>query len=479
MKNRLLTFLTTVMLASALHAQVFDPEALAEEKPAGATVRKVFPIFGPEALAEAKSMGASASSASQAFQVDENGIPVLDADGKPLTQPNSVTSLTDSLRMYQDITGIQGVEQLAAPSQVARTGSARVTIDQSFRFNCRLTRPGKTFSASALAFQLVNCEMAGGSVSEVQLVNLLVCDAATRAGTCGQPSDFDKPVQLTNGQYLTFADLSIGLGCNSVSECQVSVKGTYTAGGNDASLRAGAQDAGSTSNFVADLRKVVTEGNYAGEMREVGRPLADCARANRDRPDGSVLGCDGETIVKIKSPSNSCDNVRQCLKEAVSVQSFERTCERSFPLTERQTKLSYTKTLTCEIEEFADSKVPSTNSCGADIAPKPTAGYSFVGRTPASCSLAEESCVSATHTEYWVDTSAFDTLSVSGNPAPVGGACDVRPDSPTSYTSCSSWFGRTAATASCTGLFVDESTGSPSGEASISISTSEPAAAFV
>lgn len=441
MKTQILIFLSALTLAATLHAQVFDAAA----------------------LAAARSAGASAAAGNQSFQVDAQGNPILGPDGAPQTQPNSPAALAESLRMFQGITGIQGVEQVASPSQVARTGTARVRLEQSFTFNCRLTPPGKTFAAGALAFQLTGCDMADGSASEVQRVNMRICDAPARAGTCGQPADFDKPVPLTNGQYSAFDDLSLGLGCNSVAECQVTVNGTYTIGGNDATLKAGAQDAGDTSNFVAGIREMITTGDYAGKMQEIGQPLAACAEANRNNTDGSVLGCDGETVLRVESPSNSCNTIRQCLKEAVSIQNFERTCERSFPMTERQTRLSYSKTLTCEVETFSDTRIASTDSCVTEDNLTPTLGYTLVGTTEQTCAPDEKSCLSKKHTDYWVDTLSVDTLSVSGNPAPVGGQCDTRPGSPSSFTSCDSWFGRTAGAASCTGLLIDEATGLASG----------------
>lgn len=441
MKTTLLAALGAIVLSVSAHAQVFDPAA----------------------LAAAKSAGASAAAGPQAIQLDGEGRPVLDAQGKTIPVAKGAGTMADNLRMFQNMTGVEGVEQGLSPAQEARSGSASVTVNQSFTFNCRLTPPGKIFNAGALSFRLEGCFMAAGSTTQVQRADLRVCDAATKAGSCSSVSTYDQPLALTANVFSSFNGMQVGLGCNSVSECQVSVKGQYAVGGSDATLKAGAQQAGGTSGLVGDLRNVITEGGYAEKMVEIGRPLADCAAANRDNPNGDAVSCDGEQVVKITPPSSNCSTVRECLREAVSVQTFERTCQRTFAVTERQTKLSYTKTLTCEIEVFKDPGVPSTNSCVTADNPNPTDGYTLVGSTPKACTPDDATCVSEKHTEYWVDMEATEVLGVTESPFPVSGSCDVRPESGSRYSTCDSWFGRTADTAQCVGLFVDESTGAPAG----------------
>lgn len=445
MNNRTLSLLAAVLLSSALssHAQVFDEAALAAARSAGAS---------------------AAAGGNSSFQIGPDGKPVLGPDGKPVMQQNSASSMADSLRMFQDMTGTRGVEQVSSPSQAARTGMVRVNLDQSFTFNCRLTAPGRVFSLGSLAMRLSSCELEAPGSPAVKSVTLSVCDAPTRAGTCATDADYSKPLSLPAGQYTSFSGLSVGLGCNSVSECQVSVKGSYAVGGSDASLKAQTQDISAGSNFIGDLRKVVEDGTYTQKMVEIGRPLADCAAANRDNTNGQVTGCDeGATAVKVTAPSSTCNTTSQCLREAVSVQRFERVCERHFPITERQTQQSFDKTLTCEMEVFSDGKTPTKNSCATPENPDPTAGYTKVGQTEPVCAVGSDNCASKTHTEYWVDTNSVTILREAGNPAAVGGACDTRVDSPTTFTTCDAWFGRTLDAASCTGVFTDESTGLPSG----------------
>lgn len=445
MNFRTLPLLAAVLLSGALsaHAQVFDEAALSAARSAGAS---------------------AAAGGNNTFQIGPDGKPVLGADGKPVLQQNSANSMADGLRMFQDMTGMKGVEQVASPGQAGRTGVARVNIDQSFTFNCRLTSAGKVFPVGVLAMRLNSCEFVAPGNPAVKSVSVAVCDAPTRAGTCSSPQEFDKPLALPAGQYTSFSGLSVGVGCNSVSECQVTVKGAYTLGGNDSSLRSQSQELAAGSNVVEDLRKVVADGTYTEKMVEIGRPLADCAAANRDNTNGQVTGCDdGATVVKVQAPSSTCNTTTQCLREAVSVQRFERVCERHFPITELQTQQSFDKTLTCEMEVFTDGKTPTKNSCASPENPNPTDGYTKVGQTEPVCAAGSQDCASKTHTEYWVDTSAMSVLREAGNPAAVGGACDTRVDSPTTFTTCDAWFGRTLDAASCTGVFTDESTGLPSG----------------
>lgn len=441
MKNRILSLLlAAAALSSAAFAQTIDPAA----------------------LEAARQAGTSAASGPRAIQVDAQGKPVLGADGKPVATPFGTGSLSDGLRMFQDMSGLSGVQVGAQPG-LGRAGSATVTLNQSFTLNCRLTPANRVFTAGILSFQLTGCEMEPGSSAVVRAASFRVCDAATQAGTCTTPSDFNQPLRLVSGSFSNFNGLQAGLGCNSASECQVSVQGSYSVGGNDASLKAAAQEAGIRSGVVAALRDVVTEGGYAEKMTEIGRPLADCARANQDNPNGGAVGCDGETKVQIQSPSNSCSTTRECLKEAVSVQNFERVCQRAFPMTERQTKLSYDQTLTCEIETFKDPTKPSTNSCVTAENPNPTAGFTQVGKTEAVCTDGAETCSSTKYTEYWVNLDAPRELGSTANPSAVGGACDLRPNSPTRFESCDAWFGRTLDNAACTAQFTDEGTGLPAG----------------
>lgn len=442
MKKILCTILMVAGLLGTASAQVFDESALAAAKAAGAS---------------------AAGGGMDTLQIGADGKPILGPDGKPVTQPNSDDAMKGGLRMFQDMTGIKGIEQASSPAHASRTGLAHINMEQNFTFNCRVGRPGAVYSAGSLGFQFKGCVMGGNNGATVQQAQFAVCDAPTRAGACATAQDFTQDVRLPVDRYTQFNGLELGLGCNSVGECQVTTRGAYTAGGNDENLRSGAQTVSQQSNLIGDLRKMVTEQDYAGKMEEIGRPLADCAALNRDNPNGNAVGCDGETVVEIKSPVNTCSTVRECLREAVSVQTFERTCQRTFPLTERQTKLAYDSTLTCHIEVFSDGKTPSTNSCVTTDNPDPTQGFTKVGETEAICAPNESTCLSKKHTEYWVDESAVRELGVAELPSAVGGACDLRPGSETRFETCDSWFGRTLDTNECTGVFTDDGTGLPAG----------------
>lgn len=416
------------------------------------------PVFNDAAIAAAKDAAAQASGAGgQArYLVDPQGRTVFGEDGKPVQIRQSSISLQGDLRQFQADTGITGVDPISSPGNAGRTGMANINVTQNFTFNCR-AQPGSTHSAASLGFRVDGCEAGGQTIDAARFS---ICEQSAGAGVCAKPADFNQPVRIPTGRYVAFRGMQLGLGCNSVGSCQVTVTGAYQIGGNDQSMRA---QAGSVqSNVREGLLAAVTEGNYAEKMTEIGRPLQDAAG-----PTSASSTPNGSTV---------CAATPSCLSEATTVTRYTKSCMRTFPLTERKTNYSYTSTATCQNEQFGAPLAPATvrkadtNSCGPagagalGLGAGPV-GMTKVGSTERVCvpypnTLVNPGCASETWTEYWVNMEIHDELGRTESPAEVGGACDTRESSETTMMTCESnnWFGRTS-TGTCQLNFSNEGTG--------------------
>lgn len=415
------------------------------------------------AVEQAKREAAQAigAASTQTYQVDANGNPVLGADGKPVMTNNSAGAMKDNLRMFQGVTGVQGVETTASPAR-GKTVKAKVSVNQAFDFSCLGSTRANRYSAGGLAFRVDSCT---NSASGVQDVSFAVCDGALTASTCATDPDYKTSVKVPANTFVKFNGLDLGLGCTPASMCRLTVKGSYEVGGNDESLKADANRASAQSSLMTDMRNRVSAPGYADKMQELAAPMVACNQANAQGAEsGQYTTCDGKQSVSVgtsKTDPKCSKTERTCLKEAVSVNSFTRQCTRTFPLTERTLRTQYDKTATCEIVEFADAKNgASTNSCRPSGAPALDTDMTVVGSTDKSCAKSvtdkdgNETCVGYSWTEFKVNLQDVKTLSDDATPSPVGGACDTNPFSDNRVFYCeSSWFGRTLAAADCTATY--------------------------
>ncbi|MCC5610886.1 hypothetical protein LC612_30095, partial [Nostoc sp. CHAB 5834] len=428
---------------------------------------------------QAKAAGAQgAGIASQQFiEFDANGDPKLDMTGKPIMRDNGPSAMKDSLNTFQKITGTTGVEQVANPAHSGRTGLAKVRVNQSLDVSCVGSNaiPGSV-AAGGLVLKLGVCEKnSGGQVSAIQVS---VCGESAKGGLCAQASDYSSPVRVTVGAYSNLSGLSVGVGCNVQNKCLVSFMGSYSFGGNDESLKGDVAQAASQSNVLSGLKKVVVEDDYAGKMREIGQPLADCAEANRVlSADGKYMTCDGSKQVTVQGPTETgeCSGAtRECLREAVDIQTYNRSCVRTFPLTQRISQLEYTRTQDCEIIEYYKPEYgTSSNSC----TPAQTSGMTRIGSVTETCAVkttikklvngkevTEEICAADKRIEYNADVSNPVVRGVTETPSKVGGTCDVRAGSETKTLQCAgTWYGRTLPSNECTGSYIDEWNNSTTG----------------
>lgn len=378
------------------------------------------------ATASAKNSGAQAAGAltGKLPKVDNNGQTVLDAKGAPIMESASNEGVQGSLRMFQDITGLQSAATVSSPAQASKEGLANISVKHSFQFSCAAKSNAGPFSTGPLAFMVDSCQTATGSKA-VNAVSFKVCENASSAGTCDVAADFSSAVTVSSGQFAPYGTASLGLGCNNAGTCILSMTGTYSIGGSDTTMKASAPTLAAKSNVLSNLRENVVGADYAKTVVEVGTPLAACARENRTATaTGTVITCntDNPQTIKLTATQNSaqCTGVKTCLQEATSVSKFTRTCNRSFPLTEQISKLSYPnnstcivtqistpKKQTCNIVTYADPKITSTSSCRPDASTDLTTGLTLISKSTEACSSKDStsgSCASTSWTELWVQT---------------------------------------------------------------------------
>lgn len=447
----------------------------------------------------AKRAGAQAAGVGATMfpRIDAQGNPVVNPDGSMATQNLGIEAMRGGLRMFQADTGMSGVEYTGSPAARNRTGGARISVRGFADFSCAEPRT-RTFNAANLAFRVTGCEVGQGNQGTVALS---MCDNVLKGGMCTRDEEFGQAFQLRAGAVSTLGDMSLGLGCNSVLTCRLTVEGQHSFQGNDQSLRQQAQSAaGASSGVIADLRTAAVSNDYVARMREIGQPLVDCNAANLTA--GQAASCDGRFVVRMAGPGDTgaCGTARQCLEESVQTFTSTRSCTRSFSFTERISRFRYTRAFTCEVlvdDRDPENQARTTRTCqrvGAEAASPETGAEgpalgsgaentasepgpniedtTVVSRTEAQCTRhvtvgTVRECASWTWTENRIDLSESGrtTLSQAADP-PVAGACDTNPLSETRFSRCtqaSAWFGRTLPAEACQASFHDEAAGEAEG----------------
>lgn len=411
----------------------------------------------PAAIEAAKRAAAQASGSlsSQAFVYDQSGNVERNPDGTPKTTKPGTASLEGGLRSFQAITGTESVGSLTSPGLSGRTGAATVSLSQSAEFRCVPNLVPRVIGLGGAAARVDGCTFdASGRATSVATA---FCFEGLRAGTCTSDR-FDSAQQLPVGSFVSVGSgLSAGVGCNSLNQCQLTIEGDFRFGGNGTNLANQGATAAAASSLAQGLRDTVTQQDYAGKMMEIGQPLVAAASA---------------TPVVSRERNNSCTSAPTCISEALTVNTYERSCVRTFPLTNRVSTQTFDKTATCTVERVTRPEHgENSNSCSTET----LADMTKVGETGEICartapvpgqppsSNPEMECAAYQKTEYWVNIGAPVLSGVSATPSPVGGACAPLLGS-TSSTECSgSWFGRTLADNQCLGQYVDEATGGVTG----------------
>jgi len=423
---------------------------------------------------QGKDAGATAVSANQSGKVDETG----KSTGE--TQTTSEQSQQDDLKSFQNMTGTQSAEMSSSPAEAGGTATATVRTENKFQFNCRLARPGSLYGAGSVSFRLNQCQLVAPNSGTVTTAQFSMCDKAQRADVCSKPADYNKVVDLVNGHFTAHALGQVGLGCNSTAQCEVTFQGVTTTGGNDATLRADAETTTQNSEVASSFQETAKSQEYADTKAETQGRLANCAGTAEDGEE-----CQVNKGIQEGAPSSTCSDVRECLREAVNVQKFNRTCERAFPLTQREIKRVYHAVKSCEVSQVADGSSPPTSTCSA----AEVRGYTRVGAERPSCEDAEKVCPTPPvgtpppaegepacaesqkvcpvnhYTEFWVDLTQVTESAPVDSPTPAkNNTCDTRMDSGSRFHSCAAWFGRTVDNGACSVQFTDDSGASVHGE---------------
>ena len=433
---------------------------------AGASFAQNFDNLKPDPalIEEAKKAATRASGGlpNQAVQIDAQGNVVLDANGNPVQVKKSAGTVGSDLRYFNNITGVEGVSQDSNPARSGRTAQATIKLNQFFDISCKAIQTVEYRSVSSLGLALSPCTFENSSVSTIPVK---LCDKFLKAGVCDSIEDYTVDAVLRNGSFTNINGSQFGLGCDANQNCRISVKGSYTAGGNDASLKQQAANVASESTLVGSMGKIVSDGTYSREFSQNTKTLLDCGKLNENAANtGEYYNCDGtraEAVVTSKTSENKaeCSKPPVCLKESTSSFNFKKSCVRTFPLTERTSSFKYDKTLTCTIsrgDESSDSCIEVVQEEDLEkglekITRDNREGYSKVGESSESCSKSVEkedgssSCVQWTKSEFYVDLSSKSNPKIETFPSAIGGACDVDPNSSTRDFRCPSnnWFGRT------------------------------------
>lgn len=423
------------------------------------------PISQAAIEAAKRSAANSATSMSQQqFTYDANGQVVKDAEGKPVLARPSKQGVQDSLKSFQDLTGFKGVKNLSNGGRTGNGWTSSVELDSFFDFSCQGNGGGRTYGASSIYFKIQSCET--NPDGSAKSVTFGVCEEAMKGGSCGGETSFSTSVRVAANAYAPLGSVQLGLGCAG-SNCRLTAKGTYTLGGAASNLAQSGEQVLAGSDVGQDLRKVVTSEKYSDTLKENARGLAECIEKNKlNEGTNTVEGCSDEAPVKVDmeqaNNNGSCTTEPTCLSEALSVSTFERSCQRSFPLTERSQTREYTLKATCELKTYsAAEQGTDSDSCKPAEGEPLNKGMSLVGETPKTCiknatdAQGVTSCVGWAQTQYWVNVDEFTVLGTSEQPSPVGGACDTSTDN--AISSCESeWFGRTLPVSDCSSQYTDD-----------------------
>lgn len=412
------------------------------------------PQMSAAQLKEAQDLGATAAGIAQSHtgKVDADGKPVVDGDGKPVKEQDARAAMEGNLRMFQDVTG----QKASAGSSPAHgdVGSSNTQINAAVKFSCRYG------ASSPMAFGPLSVMAdACGGVTAPASITFKVCEKAKFADICGGAADFTDGFNLAVGRTTSFSGISFSLTDCSVKGCTLKGAGTVVFSANASTLTSDSAARASGSGVLQSLRSIATEKNadgrtYAEEMEKVGRPLANCAQANQNAAvDGKVVTCTdpdnprsapAQTIDVVATTQNEakCEGTRECTHFNTTTTTISRSCNRTFPLTERLSKYNYPRTAICAMAEtkkpatadcvvtaYRDTSKKTTNSCKPPLVPPQTVatdltkGLTYMEKSKVVCTQGTApagSCDVQIWTEYWVQTVNVPVV-LTNSCAPSGG----------------------------------------------------------
>jgi hypothetical protein len=374
---------------------------------------------------------------------------------------------------FKNTTGLSGATETGTPAKGSSAG-AQASSTTYVDFSCANGAvPGRK-TAGGYVFNVSSCQVTGTMVASVQLQ---MCSALTRGGSCADPSTFSSSVTLGSGNYATIDQVQVGLGCNDTNAaCRLTVKSNYSMTTRTADIEtttrqqgvAQSSDGNNAQATITSMRtKTDANGNNVFDSSSDGTNMVDCASNNQKRVAQGLqpLTCDGKTAVDAGTTStgngtSDCSAAPKCIQEATKTTTFTRSCVRSYPMTSKICDMDV-KTKQCIITfvDELDAKGKPTgkkleqSTCTADDLKDGTKFGSHndecVVSTPDSGDSGTSTCTLYNRTDYyrWAPTVSGTCF---GDPYVPSGNCFTDDDhTDVQYTNGGQWFGRTRPDSEC------------------------------
>lgn len=286
-------------------------------------------------------------------------------------------SLQDGARVFNKLSGLQGVTDLKDPVNGGVAG-ASVQVAGSIDLSCKVHLFQKRTLAGGVTVRLADCKLPAS-------VDLEVCTTLLRGKTC-QQGDF-KLVRAHAGAWAKVDDLLIGAACNEEKMCRISIvnKG-YSIAANGEGLKQAAQQRAAEQQteegkktLGGALAKAATSEEYQAAYNKSKKLMSECIDGlQRNLANGQVVTCKGDVakgnvadaVAGARKPS--CSTIKECLQPGTKTLEFTRTCTRTFQTTNYSCEYRV-PTLTCEVTPPAVAGGQPTVSCAgaADLRAKP------------------------------------------------------------------------------------------------------------
>lgn len=399
----------------------------------------------------------------QATKVDEDGEIVLDADGKPVVERSSAQQkFENDARMAENILGLQSLTQ-TEDKGAQNPGVTAVTMRSYADFTCSLPR-GSRLGAGQVTLKFNGCELQN---SQPHAVWFSMCSATNYEDSCDD-AKFSQPARYAVGEYTRASLGTLGIGCNSVGRCRVTIDFDQSVTVSRENLDEQAKEASSKEGSgLAVIEKMVTSSDYKQELATAGRSAKECYEANLASIEltGKGISCDGtqEVDAGVVADTQECSVASDCLNSETRTASFVRQCTRTFPLTDYTCQYEL-KTKTCNLSSRWSpraGKMETTSSCSEDD----TTNMVLVHTGEKTChEQAPEGanlCLSETWSEYWVDrenpTRAGECIAA---PYPLESTpmASCRMGGTGAYSGCEEggWFGRTLPDYQCAAISMSD-----------------------
>lgn len=381
------------------------------------------------------------------MRVDEQGQLVRDEKGRATAEPMSTKTLQQGGSYLGAAMGVGGVSGVAQPARGQGAG-AQASVEGSVDINCLMT-PGQQKGLRGARVIFRGCAGESGAMT----MDVEVCVAPMFGASLCSPQTFTA-LSLQEGAYVPGPQgTQFGLGCNTKRICAVSVLASASVSGTAESLAQQGQEARSKGAQSEESLQYGVSKTYGSDR---------FAQARQDVQSVDVV----KVLEGARQTGQNCTATGRCLQEIVAEQTFTKSCDRSFDLTERTRRqvLPDGARLTCiEDHEGQDGKGIGTlraSSCvtgpeGGPVEDSRT-GFTLIGRKELErCYEYTESniCDTVKVEAYYADLSKYAVTQTSYAPLALSSkhpVCDERPQSQSMVcASPEGWFGRTLSAAEC------------------------------